>query len=164
MPATPASFDSPGDPNRRFEDIQFLLTGIRQTGDDGPEPEDTTDPNYGGVWGDRGVGIVVAVLDCSKVDADQIAEIAGGSNYLHLIEVPYTYREVDEFRDSLEGDLADSGLKYLVSIDSTLRGREIVVEVVDAAQLPARFGDGVPSNAYRIKENPFAGTEPAELD
>lgn len=68
VPTTPESAQSPGDPDRRIEDIIEVLTGERQT-DDVPVEDKITDPNFGGVWGDFQGGVVVAVLDCSKVHA-----------------------------------------------------------------------------------------------
>ena len=41
--------------------------------------------------------MVVAVLDCSKVDIDEITQLAGGADLLTLIEVPYSFKEVDGF-------------------------------------------------------------------
>ena len=66
----------------RFEDIVERLTGFRQTEENEETGGITGHPNFGGIWGDRQGGIVVAVLDCSKVDANEIAHLAGGAEYL----------------------------------------------------------------------------------
>ena len=151
-------------PDRRIEDIIEVLTGERQTGDDDPVEETITDPNFGGVWGDSAGGVVVAVLDCSRVDADELARIAGGVGYLHLIEVPYTYRQVDEFKRTLIDQLRAAGIGSDVSdisIESTRSGRMIEVRVRDTGLLPDSFGSGVPEDAYEIIESETAGTTPA---
>jgi hypothetical protein len=139
-------------PDRRHEDIIFYLTGERQTGDLDPVEETIDDPNFGGVWGDRAGGIVVAVLDCSAVDADEIAHIAGGPQYLHLIEVSHTFREVTEFRDELRHELNAIGIHAELLIDSTLTGRHITVQLPDPSVLPSDFGSGVPDHLFSIAE------------
>jgi hypothetical protein len=152
LPAVPASVQPHGDPDRRIEDIIEHLTGERQTGDEDPVEETIDDPNYGGVWGDFEGGVVVAVLDCSDVDADELAEIAGGSASLHLIEVPYTFTQVNAFRDALVSELNDLGVEGEVAIDSTLSGRMIEVRVHDLDSLPLSFGSGVPGELYEVVE------------
>lgn len=152
------------EPDRRVEDIIEALTGERQTGDEDPVEETITDPNFGGVWGDFQGGLVVAVLDCSKVDANELARIAGGLEYLHLIEVPYTFRQVDGFSHALIAELYAAGIGSDVSdvsIASTLSGRIIKVRIRDARLLPDSFGSGVPEDAYEVIESETAGTMPA---
>jgi hypothetical protein len=149
------------DPDRRIEDIIETLTGERQVGDTDPVEETITDPNFGGVWGDRQGGIVVAVLDCSLVDADELARMAGGVNYLHLIEVPYTFRQVDAFRDALVRELRALGLVVDVLIESTLEGRVIEVYVLDPQLLPDSFAPEVPRDAYVVIKSETVGTTEA---
>ena len=149
---TSTSVESPSDPDRRIEDIVEALTGERQTGDHDPAEETIDDPNFGGVWGDFQGGVVVAVLDCSKVDANQLAELAGGAEYLHLIEVPFTFKQVNGFRDALVQDLETVGVAGDVFIESTLTGRMIEVHVLEGAQLPDTFGYPVPADAFRVIE------------
>lgn len=156
-PSTPASVQPEGDPDRRIEDIIEYLTGERQT-DDVPVEEKIDDPNFGGVWGDFEDGVVVAVLDCSEVDANHLAEMAGGSDYLHLIEVPYTFRQTEEFRDSLHQDLQELGIEGDVAVQSTVTGRKIEVHVLNEAAIPESFGSGVPDDAYEIVETETVGT------
>lgn len=148
-------------PDRRIEDIIEYLTGERQVGDEGNVEERITDPNFGGVWGDFRGGVVVAVVDCSLVDADELARMAGGVGYLHLIEVPYTWRQVQDFRDQLGHELFELGIESAVNIESTLQGRIIEVRVTDAGLLPASFAPDVPSDAYVVVESPVPGTVPA---
>jgi len=148
----PASMPPTGDPNRAIEDIIEVLTGLRETGegDESNWDEIIADPNFGGAWGDFKGGVVVAVIDCSKVDANQLAAIAGGSDFLRLIEVPYTYRQTEEFRSALIEQLAAAGVSGDVNMNSTLNGRFIEVRVPDADELPNTFGNGVPDDAYSI--------------
>ena len=134
------SDDSIGD--LRGERLVELLTGIDETSL--PEGEELVvdDPNYGGVWGDTKGGWVVAVVDCALVDADRLAELAGGPDRLHLIEVPLSFMEVDELSDALLEQLLETGVAGTVQIDSTTTGRQIVVVAEDPSALPADFGSG----------------------
>lgn len=135
-----------------MEDIIFHLTGGRHTGDLDPVEETINDPNFGGVWGDRAGGIVVAVRDCSAVDADEIARIAGGGDNLHLIEVSHTFRQVNEFRDELAQELSTLGVRAEPLIDSTLTGRHITVQLPDPGQLNKDFGSAVPDHLFSVVE------------
>lgn len=148
-------------PDRRIEGIIETLTGERQLGDMDPVEETITDPNFGGVWGDFQGGIVVAVLDCSLVDPDDLARMAGGVDYLHLIEVPYTYRQVDAFAATLARELRALGLVDDVRIESTLEGRVIEVRVLDSQLLTDSFAPEVPDDAYVVIESDTVGTTPA---
>ena len=138
-------------PDRRHEDIIEAMTGERQT-DDVPVEDKIDDPNFGGVWGDFQGGVVVAVLDCSKVDANELARIAGGAEYLHLIEVPHTYWQVTNFRDALAAELHALGVAGDIYINSTLTGRFIEVRVLDLDALPETFGADIPNDAFTIVE------------
>ncbi|MCP4964090.1 MAG: hypothetical protein GY926_02525 [bacterium] len=139
-------------PDRRIEDIVFHLTGERQTGDLDPVEKTIDDPNFGGVWGDSAGGVVVAVLDCSAVDGDEIARIAGGPDKLHLIEVSHTFRQVNEYRDDLRRKLDSLDIRADLLIDSTLTGRHIIVQLPDAGVLHSGFGSGVPEHLFSIAE------------
>ncbi len=147
---TAISSDALTNPDRRIEDIIEVLTGERQTGDHAPVEETVDDPNFGGVWGDFQGGVVVAVLDCSKVDAAELARIAGGSDYLHLIEVPHTFQEVNEYRTALVEELSALGVAGDVFVNSTLTGHLIDVTVLDLDELPKTFGSGIPDDAFSI--------------
>lgn len=147
---TVLSGDPLASPNRRIEDIIEVLTGERQTGDDDPVEETINDPNFGGDWGDFQGGVVVAVLDCSKVDASELARIAGGTSRLHLIEVPHTFRQVDSFRDALAEELSNLGILGETLINSTITGRFIEVRVLDPGQLPEDFGNEIPEGTFTI--------------
>lgn len=94
----------------------------------------------------------MAVLDCSDVDPNQLAEIAGGSGSLHLIEVPYTFEQVDSFRDDLVQELRDAGVPGDVLVNSTLEGRTIEVIVEDLKSLPPSFGSDIPDDIYEAIE------------
>ena len=144
------------DPDHRIEDIIEHLTGERQTGDLDPVEETIDDPNFGGVWGDRAGGVVVAVLDCSLVDGATLAAMAGGSARLVLIEVNHTFREVEAFRDDLLQELRELGVEGDVGVDSTLSGRRIEITVEDRTSLPADFGSGVPADLFTVVEGEVA--------
>ena len=146
-----ASVPPVGDPDRKVEDITELLTGERQT-DDAPVEEKIDDPNFGGVYGDRNGGIIVTVVDCSAIDVDRIAEIAGGAEAARIVEVPYNWREVNGFRDTLVSELRRAFVAGDVSIESTENGRKIEVRTPDVDALPGGFGSTVPSTAYTIVE------------
>lgn len=92
----------------------------------------------------------MAVLDCSKVDATELARIAGGGDYLHLIEVPHTFQQVNEYRSALVEELSALGVAGDVFVDSTLTGRFIEVSVLNLDELPKTFGNGIPDDAFSI--------------
>lgn len=147
VPSTPT-----GGEDRRIEDIKFVLTGLRLVGDEGDVAERTNDPNFGGVWGDRHGGVVVAVLDCSQVDADELARIAGGPDQLTLIEVAHTWSQVEAFRDALSEELVAAGVKAELFIDSTVTGRIIRVGALDPTALPDDFGSSAPGAVFTVEQ------------
>ena len=152
-PSPDAGVDETIDPDRRGEALVLHLTGIDELAvNEENEGEDIRydDPNYGGVYGDSAGGWVVAVVDCSQVDPDRIAQIAGGPDAVRLIEVAYSFEQMNRFEDVLRGQLADAGIQLDVNIDSTLDGRTITLMVGDPGLLPENFGDGVPDDAYTI--------------
>ncbi len=149
------------EPDRRFEDIVERLTGFRQTEENEESGDITGHPNFGGIWGDRQGGIVVAVLDCSKVDANEIAYLAGGAEYLYLIEVPYTDREWLDFKLGLWQEIGALDTQADMSTKRSQTGRILEVRVRDMGALPDSFGAGVPDDAYVIIESDYAGHVPA---
>ena len=148
-------------PDLRFEDIVERLTGFRQTEENEESGDITGHPNFGGIWGDRQGGIVVAVLDCSKVDANEIAYLAGGAEYLYLIEVPYTDREWLDFKLGLWQEIGALDTQADMSTKRSQTGRILEVRVRDMGALPDSFGAGVPDDAYVIIESDYAGHVPA---
>ncbi len=139
---------------RRGEALVELLTGIDEVAvraeDEGAEIE-FDDPNYGGVWGDRAGGWVVAVVDCSVVDLGRVAALAGGSQSVRVIEVARSFAEVDDISDRLVDEIRRRGLRAEVRIDSTPDGRLIRVVVEDASLLDAGIGESVPADAFVIE-------------
>ena len=154
VPTIDASVPVPGDPNRRIEDIIEAMTGWSDADIvEGMTLEDEIDdPNFAGVYGDRKGGVIVAVVDCSSIDVDEIAEIAGGSGAVSIVEVPHNWREVNGFRDTLVAELRAAGLEGDVNINSTSDGRMIEVRTPDLAALPDGFGSTVPSGAFTLVE------------
>lgn len=148
-------------PDRRFEDIVERLTGYRLTAENEGGDGIADHPNFGGIWGDFQGGIVVAVLDCSKVDANELAYLAGGAEYLYLIEVPYTERQWYDFRIALWRELYALGIEADVNNERTQTGRMLEVRVRDVGALPDSFGSGVPDDAYVVVEAEHVGTVPA---
>jgi len=146
--------------DQRLENIEDYLTGYRL--EDFPEDQEppNADPNWGGIWGDSVGGVVVAVLDCSVVDVNQVARLAGPEGVLRIIEVPYTFVEVTEFSDSFRAQLEAAGIDGGTRIDSTLTGRHLEVRVRDVDALPEDFGRDIPEDAYSIVETEdFPGHE-----
>ena len=154
VPTIDASVPVSGDPNRRIEDIIEAMTGW--SGADVVEgmtlEDEIDDPNFAGVYGDFRGGIIVTVVDCSLIDVDEIAEIAGGAEAVRIVEVPHNWREVNGFRDALVAELRGAGLEGDVLIESTSVGRKIEVRTPDVAALPDGFGSSVPSTAFIIVE------------
>lgn len=141
----PQSIPLDGKRDLRVETIVQMITGHR-SGSFAAEDH----PGFGGVWGDFRGGLVVAVLDCDSVDADALAEVAGGRGRLRLIEVPHTFTQVDGFRDTLVAELDAFGVEAWVVIDATLDGRMITIQLDAPVELPIDFAPSVPVAAYRV--------------
>ena len=148
-------------PDLRFEDIVERLTGFRQTEENEESGDITGHPNFGGIWGDRQGGIVVAVLDCSKVDANEIAYLAGGAEYLYLIEVPYGDRQWLDLKIELWQELEALGIDFDMHDVHSQTGRILEVRVRDVGDLPSSFAPGVPDDVYVVVEAEHVGTYPA---
>ena len=112
------------------------------------------DPSFGGVWQDQldGGAIVLAVTDRTGVDESSLNEVVGGAENLRVIEVPYSFQQVNEFRDQLLFEAEALGIRASVPIHSTGTGRTIVVQVPDPDGLPADFGSKVPADVYTVVE------------
>jgi hypothetical protein len=153
VPSESAGADDTVDSGRRVEALVKYLTGIDelvlQAEQEGVDIV-YDDPNYGGVWGDGAGGLVVAVIDCDEVDVDRVAQIAGGPAAVQIIEVPYTYEQLNDLRDQLVAELRDLGMAGGVGIDFTPAGRRITVMAGNPDQLPADFGAAIPSDAFTI--------------
>lgn len=138
----------------RGEALVELLTGIDETAileeDEGSVIE-FDDPNFGGVWGDRRGGWVVAVIDCSPVDLERVAALGGGSEVVRVIEVEHAFEELNDLRDQLWEEVRRAGVAADVGIDSTLDGRVIRVVVEDPTLLPDGFGESIPANAFVVE-------------
>lgn len=168
-PSPDAGVDDSIDPDRRAEALVLHLTGIDELAvTEENEGEDVVydDPNYGGVWGDFAGGWVVAVLDCSQVDPDRIAQLAGGPDAVRLIEVGFQFEELNGFQAVLSEQMGATGLPFILRIDSTLDGRELILAVEDIGELPANIGEGIPANAFRIEEGSVGNDliEPVDPD
>ena len=152
----------PASEDRRFEDITALVTG-----DDRDEVA-KRDPNFGGIWGDFRGGVVLAVLDCALVDADELARMAGGPDHFHLIEVSHTQLEVEAFRDQIIEEMRERDIDGDAPIDSTLQGKIINVWVEDLSALPADFASDIPRHLFTVTgpEPPTPSSEipPADAD
>lgn len=154
VPSVDASVPVEGDPDRKIEDIIEAMTGWSE--DELVEPmtveDKIDDPNFGGVYGDQQGGIIVTVLDCSAIDVDELARIAGGSGAVRFVEVDYNWHQINEFRDALVGELREAGVPFDVPIVSTVGGRQIEVRTPDVNALPGGFGAAVPEDAYTLVE------------
>lgn len=151
IPSTPGSVPIEGDPDRTIEDIIEAMTGERQV-DDVPVEDKIDDPNFGGVYGDQKGGIIVTVLDCSSIDVDELARIAGGSKAVTFVEVEYNWHDTEAFRDRLVDELREAGVPGDVPIESTIKGRKIEVHTPDLAALPEDFGATLPEKVFTLVE------------
>ena len=168
-PSPDAGVDDTIDPDRRAEALVLHLTGVDElavTEENEGEELRYDDPNYGGVWGDFAGGWVVAVLDCSQVDPDRIAQLAGGPDAVRLIKVAYAFEELNDFQDVLSEQMSATGIPFGLGVDSTLDGRELILTVEDEGQLPGNVGEGIPADAYRVEEGSVGGDpiEPVDPD
>lgn len=146
-PSANIEADPSVDPELRGEELLKFLTGVDEIAmQEESEGEEIVidNANFGGVYGDRAGGWVVAVLDCDVVNVDRVAAIAGGADNVRMIKVAHTFNEVDQFSDDLNAEIADREIPADVIIDSTLDGRQIIVTVEDLDDIPDDFGAGIP--------------------
>lgn len=139
----------------RMEEIVVLVTGV----DESTLPEgDLPDygPNFGGISMDQldGGRIVLAVVDASIVPVNEAAAILGGADQLRVIEQPFTYNQVEEFRRQLEAELEALGMARDIAAVWSERGRLLEVRVADPASFPESVGAGLPEGAFTVVEGP----------
>lgn len=92
------------------------------------------------------------------VDGNELARIAGGPNYLHLIEFPYTFNQVNAFRDALVQELNELGLGGRRDRLDTVRASHRV-RARNLDSLPQSFGSAVPDEVFRVVEGDIGGDE-----
>lgn len=121
-----AEFTRRGVLNDRIEDVLAAL-GESDSSVEGEDPD--YGPNFAGVWQDHkdaGV-IVVALVDPNLIDQQHMAQLVGGDENLRVVDVDYSWTQVEAFRDVLRDALRDGGVQAEVLINSTSRGRELEV-------------------------------------
>lgn len=139
----------------RMGAVVTLVTGV----DEAMVPEGVLPdygPNFGGIWMDQldGGRIVLAVVDASTIPLDEIEAIVGDGDLLWVVEQPFTYNEVEEFRGQLESELDTLGVERDIAAVHGEGGRLLEVRVVDPAALPESFGSGLPEGAFTVVEGP----------
>jgi hypothetical protein len=102
---------------------------------EGQEPE--YGPNFAGVWQDQmdGGAIVVALVDPSLADQHKLGRIAGGKEHVRVIDVNYSWNQVQEFRDALLMAITERGVPAGVRISTTGEGRKLEVFSPDPASV-----------------------------
>lgn len=119
--------------------------------------------NYGGIWQDQldEGRIVLAVVDPHLIGERQLQELVGGEANLKIIEQPFSFDELEEYRDRLEEELSELGLPPHVAAVWGPEGRRLEVTVADPAGAAGKIGKGIPAGVFSIVEGmPFheAGT------
>ncbi len=138
---TPSGIESAGSATP-FEDVEEYLTGFRITEEtEGEDPPD--DPNFGGVWGDRAGGMIVALVDCTDVDLDEVVRRGGGSDAVTIIQVDASAGDVQRAVVALYDELIASTAEGFIQVDATGEGQIITVKVADLDALPSGFGSTV---------------------
>lgn len=76
---------------------------------EGEEPE--FDSNFAGVWQDQKNGgvLVVALVEPKLVEHQKIFDIAGGADHVRIVDVEYSWSDVEGFRDKIWFGLKDKG-------------------------------------------------------
>ncbi len=147
--------------NRRFalgDRIELVVEAVTGIGPSNMVEGELPDygPNYGGIWQDQldGGRIVLAVVDVSLVDVEALQQIVGGADYLKIVEQPFTYNEIEEYRQMLDSELEKLGVARYVAAVHSDRGRLLEVRVSDPDSLPASFGSTVPPGAFTVVQGP----------
>ena len=122
--------------------------------------------NFGGVWQDQldGGAIVVALVNPSLADQAGLARLAGGKEHLRVIDVKYSWNQVDGFRDTLMKAIEKRGVGAGVLIDSTAQGRKLEVFAPNPASVPSDLLALVPSDLVSVVAGPLAVEEAPPTD
>jgi hypothetical protein len=116
-------------------------------------------PNYAGVWMDQkdGGAIVVAVVEPALVDQQHLEQLVGGKEHLRVIDVEYSWHEVNAYRDALADEIIKRGIQAHLPIHSTSQGRLIEVIVEDAGEITKDILDVAPDDLVTVTEAPLGG-------
>lgn len=114
-------------------------------------------PNFGGVWQDQmdGGAIVLALVDPSRADQARLAQIAGGKEHLRVIDVEYSWNQVQGFRDRLLAALDKRGVPAGVRVNSTGQGRKLEVFSPEPKTVTSDLLGLVPGNLVSVVEGPL---------
>ncbi|MGF1617166.1 MAG: hypothetical protein ACFCU2_05085 [Acidimicrobiia bacterium] len=131
--------------------VVTAVTGIRV--EDSPEgilPD--YGPIFGGIWQDQldGGRIVLAVVDATSLDIKSLEDLVDGSANLKIVEQPFTYNEIENYRLQLDSELQALGIARDIAAVRSDRGRLLEVRVADPVSLPESFGVSVPRSAFDV--------------
>lgn len=149
--------------NRRQE-LGGRISQVREAlgeSDEEDFDEETTPeygPNFGGVWQDQlgGGDIVVAVVDPSKVDADAVRKVAGNPDDVRIVQVRYSWAEINSMRDSFNESIKSRGIDAAVLINSTGTGREFEIVTPTPELIDASLLGRVPAELVTVTEEETA--------
>ncbi len=119
---------------------------------EGTEPDYSS--NFGGVWQDqmdRGA-IVVALVDPSVVDDSKLAELLGGSENLRLVDVEFSWHEIEAFRDALVAAPRTAEVQADIRILMTSGGRQLDVVLPDPQLLTPSVLGAVPPDLVSLTQ------------
>ena len=108
--------------------------------------------NFGGIWGDQldGGRMVLAVVDASLLAIPRIHALVGGVRNLKIVEQPYTYNEVEQYRAALHRELTTLGIAHDIATSHSDTGRLLEIWIEDPAQLPSGFAAAVPTDVFSV--------------
>lgn len=119
----------------RISEVRALI-GAAEPAREGEAP--AYDSNYAGIWQDQmdGGAIVVALVDPTLANKYQLQKAVGGEKNIRIIDVNYSWNEVQSYRDALLETFKAYGVPAAARINSTGKGR--IIEVVSPNAAEAR--------------------------
>lgn len=136
-----------------MERLVEAITGVKEgVGPEGEIPE--YGPDFGGIWQDQLDGgiIVLAVVESADLNVAELNRIAGGADNLKVVKQPYSYNDVENYRNQLVQELDELGIAHDVAATHNDKGRLLEFRVEDPASIPTAFGSNVPADAFSVVE------------
>ena len=122
--------------------------------------------DFGGVWQDQfdGGAIVVAVTDSAAVDLAAVARIAGGEEFVRVLDGHPSWDQVHTWRDELTSQADRNGIAVSVSINSTGKGRILEISTDIGVEVPESLLRIVPSDYLTVVQDGVSVTAGNPLD
>jgi hypothetical protein len=91
--------------------------------------------------------------------APELYAIVGGAENLQVVEWPFSFAEIETFKQTLATELRALGITGDISAMGNGHGRLIEVWVEDPSSLPEDFGSAVPDAAFCVGDGPTSVPE-----